>query len=116
MRVSIGWGRALVVMGAITLTVYLYLALCVPGTLTYSPFTIQDDARQFGTWFPQTVDPRLLVGDPMASYWRAVSPWGYRLPFSLAGDVGIDPMLFARLLPVPLTALSLWAAWRLALI
>lgn len=109
------WGQALALLGALTLAIYFYLALCVPGTITYAPFTIQDDARQFGTWWPQIRDPALLHGDPMANYWRAVSPWGYRLPFNVAGWLGIDPLLFARLLPAGLVALSLWQAWRLAL-
>jgi hypothetical protein len=111
----IGWGGALALLGALTLAVYLYLALFVPGTLAYSPFTLQDDARQFGTWWPQILDPTLLRTDPIASYWRAVSPWGYRLPFNVAGFLGMDPLLFARLMPVPLIAISLWAAWSLAL-
>ncbi|MEO6152363.1 MAG: hypothetical protein ABIT09_13220 [Croceibacterium sp.] len=109
------WGRGLALLGAVTLVVYFYLALFVPGTLRYSPFTIQDDARQFGTWWPQIRDPRLLQGDPMAAYWRAVSPWGYRVPFNVAGWLGIDPLLFARLLPAALIVLCLWQAWRLAL-
>ena len=110
-----GWGGGLALLGALSLAVYLYLALFVPGTLTYSPFSIQDDARQFHAWLPQLVDHGLLAGDPLAAYWRAMSPLAYRLPFALAADVGIDPVFFGRLLPVPLTALSLWAAWRLAL-
>lgn len=108
------WGQALALLGALTVAVYLYLALFVPGTLTYSPFTIQDDARQFHSWLPQLVDHRLLADDPMALYWRAMSPLAYRVPFAAAAALGIDPVFFGRLLPVPLIALSLWASWRLA--
>ena len=115
MTERLGWGRGLALLGAISLAVYLYLALFVPGTMAYAPFSIQDDARQFHVWLPQLVDHGLLAGDPLAAYWRAMSPLAYRLPFALAADVGVDPVFFGRLLPVPLVALSLWAAWRLAL-
>src|SRR4051812_42206076 len=66
MNAPLGWGRGLALLGALSVAVYLSLALCVPGTFTYAPSAVRDDARQFGTWWPQTLDPRLLVGDPMA--------------------------------------------------
>jgi hypothetical protein len=102
-------------MAAISIVVYLYLALFVPGTLQYAPFTIQDDARQFHSWMPRLVHPRALPGDMIADYWQSTSPPVYQLPFRLAAWSGVDPLLFGRLLPAALLALSAWAAWRLAL-
>jgi hypothetical protein len=115
MRSEPGWGRLLALMGAVSIGVYLYLALFVPGTLQYSPFTIQDDARQFHAWMPRLADPGALPGDVIADYWQSVSPPVYQLPFRAAAMLGIDPLLFGRLLPAALLVLTLWAGWRLAL-
>lgn len=110
-----GWAYLLYGLGALTIAVYLVLALFQPGTLHFAPFTIQDDARQFQLWMPSLADPKLLSGDSMAAYWHDVSPPLYRLLFRSAAWLGIDPVLFGRLLPVPLLAATVWAAWRFAL-
>ncbi|OYW45989.1 MAG: hypothetical protein B7Z08_00155 [Sphingomonadales bacterium 32-68-7] len=110
-----GWGGLLASGGALAILIYLYLAFFVPGTLALSPFTIQDDARQFQLWMPRLADGRLLAGDWMADYWRAVSPPVYRAPFIAAAALGIDPLLLGRIVPAILLAVSLWAGWRLAL-
>ncbi|MEO6041896.1 MAG: hypothetical protein ABIP41_08350 [Croceibacterium sp.] len=107
--------RGIALLGALTALVYLYLALFTPGTLALSPFTIQDDARQFQSWMPRLTDPRLLRGDPIANYWHAMSPPVYRWLFEAGAGLGLDPIMLGRLLPVPLVLLSLWGAWRLAL-
>ncbi len=110
-----GWARLLCLLGGATILIYLYLALFEPGTLQYAPFTIQDDARQFHLWMPRLVDPGLLPGDRIADYWQTVSPPLYRYLFAAATRLGIDPLLFGRLLPAPLLALALMGSWRLAL-
>lgn len=112
---GLGSGRLLAALGALAISIYLYFAFFLPGTLALSPFTIQDDARQFQLWMPRLLDERLLADDWMADYWQAVSPQIYRLPFMAVAALGIDPLLFGRVLPAVLLAISLWAGWRLAL-
>ncbi len=109
-----GWRRLYFVGGCAGIIVYFYLAIFIPGTLHFSPFTIQDDARQFQLWMPRLVDPLALIGDRTADYWQSVSPPAYRLLFEAVATMGVDPLLFGRILPALLLLLSLWAVWRLA--
>lgn len=109
------WQRRLFAGTAVAALVYLYLAFFKPLTLSYDPFAIQDDARQFLLWMPRLTDPELLRGDYMAAYWQSVSPLLYRVPFALAADLGGPPPVFGRLLAVPLLFLAAWAAWRLSM-
>lgn len=109
-----GWRRLYFGGGIAGILIYLYLAIFIPGTLRFSPFTIQDDARQFHLWMPRLTDPMALLGDRTADYWQSVSPPAYRLPFEGMAAVGVDPLLFGRILPALLLLLSLWGVWRLA--
>jgi hypothetical protein len=95
--------------------IYLYNALFLPGTLTFAPFTIQDDARQFLAWMARLDDPGALQGDLLASYWHDVCPFLYRAIYWTANLLGLPPTLFARLLPIALLFLCAWLAWRVAL-
>ena len=110
-----GWRTLLFAATGVTALIYLYLAFFVPGTLTYAPLTIQDDARQFLTWMARLNDPDAMRGDLLADYWQSVGPWAYRMLFTVANMLGLEPLVFARLLPVPLLFLSVWMAWRIAL-
>lgn len=109
------WRNLLYGLTAVTALVYLYNALFEPGTLDFAPYTIQDDARQFLAWMSRLGDSSAMQGDLLADYWQSVCPLLYRLLFGLFALVGIEPALFARLLPVALLALSAWMAWRVAL-
>lgn len=111
-----GWRNLLFGLTAITALIYLYNALFVPGTLSFAPFAIQDDARQFLAWMSRLDDSMALRGDLLADYWQSVCPWLYRLIFGAANAVGLEPNVFARLLPVALLALSAWMGWRVALL
>ena len=111
-----GWRTLLFAATGVTALVYLYLAFFVPGTLTYAPLTIQDDARQFLTWMARLSDTSAMRGDLLADYWQSVGPWAYRMLFTAANMLGLEPLVFARLLPVPLLFLSVWMAWRIALL
>ncbi len=110
------WQHLLYAMTAVMALVYLYNALFEPGTLTYAPYTIQDDARQFLAWMSRLDDAAAMPGDLLADYWQSVCPPFYRFIFAAANAVGLDPTLFARLLPVALLFLSAWMAWRVAML
>lgn len=110
-----GWRTLLFVLTALTALIYLYHALFEPGTLTFTRTTIQDDARQFLSWMSRIGDAGAMQGDLLADYWQSVSPALYRLIFGAAAALGIEPLLFARLLPVALLGFSAWMSWRVAL-
>ena len=107
-----GWRLLLYVLAAATALIYLYNAFFEPGTLAYAPFTIQDDARQFLSWMSRLGEANAMQGDLIASYWQSVCPLLYRSIFGAAHAVGLEPNVFARLLPVALLFLSAWMAWR----
>jgi len=109
-----GWRNLLFAGAAVTALIYLYNAFFLPGTLSYSPFTIQDDARQFLTWMSRLDNELAMRGDLLADYWQSVCPWLYRAIFGLANALGLEPNVFARLLPVALLFLCAWMGWRVA--
>lgn len=111
-----GWRRLLFALTGLTAIVYLYHALFEPGTLTFTWATIQDDSRQFLSWMGRFDDAGAMPGDLLADYWQAMSPGLYRFVFGAADALGIEPLLFARLLPVGLLFFSAWMSWRVALL
>lgn len=109
------WRNLLFALTGATILLFLKDAFLLPGTLRYAPFTMQDDARQFLAWMPRIADPALMRGDHLAEYWQSVAPPLYEGLFRAAAAVGLEPTVFARLLPPALLALGAWAAWRAAL-
>ena len=109
------WRNLFYALSGLTILLFLTDAFLLPGTLSYSPLTIQDDARQFLAWMPRIADPALLRSDLIADYFQAVSPPLYRWLYEAVAAIGIPPLVFARLLPVPLFATCAWISWRLAL-
>ncbi|MGF1512620.1 MAG: hypothetical protein ACFB5Z_02845 [Elainellaceae cyanobacterium] len=89
---------------------YLALSLAAPlyygvVTLCYvfgHGFTVQDDMRQHVVWFQQFVEPALFQGDAIAQYFRSVAPPGVTAVYWLGAKVGLEPLLLAKLLPLPL--------------
>jgi hypothetical protein len=70
-----------------------------------SPYVIQDDARQHVFWMQRFQDAALFPGDLIADYFQAVAPAGYRALYRLANGLGVAPLLFCKLLPLPLMIL-----------
>lgn len=108
------WRTALLALVALSAVVALHQAFFLPWTLTAAPFTIQDDARQFLAWMHR-IGGTGANDDLIADYWFNVAPKPYALLYGAAAAVGLDPLLFHRLLPVPLLVLSSIFAWRVAL-
>lgn len=94
-------------------TIWAWLALSGALAVLYSglavhrawadPFTIQDDARQHVFWMQRFLDPELFPKDLIADYFQSVAPWGYRLLYQGAAMLGLDPLSFNKLLPLPIT-------------
>ncbi|MBE9177769.1 hypothetical protein IQ268_04135 [Oculatella sp. LEGE 06141] len=66
-------------------------------------YVVQDDARQHVFWMQRFLDPTLFPNDLIADYFQSIAPSGYRAIYGLAASIGINPMLFNKLLPILLT-------------
>ncbi len=77
------------------------------------PYVVQEDARQFAFWTRRFQDPALFPHDPIADYFQAVAPAGYALLYRAAAVAGLDPVLFGKLLPVPLAVVAVGYTFRL---
>lgn len=81
------------------------------GYLT-SPYRATDDARQHIFWTYRFQDPELFPNDLYTDFYSTLAPLGYRALYFLAAQV-TDPLLFSKLLPFGLLAVSVWYLWRL---
>jgi hypothetical protein len=71
-----------------------------------STYVIQDDGRQHVFWMWRFVDSQLFPQDLIADYFQSVAPAGYTLLYRIAARLGADPILFSKLLPMPLGVLT----------
>lgn len=106
---GIRWLRLLMALTALTAVVFLFRAFGASHG-----YIIQDDARQFQAWMARIANPAAMPGNLIADYWQSVSPWLYRTIFRVLSYVGVDPLVAARLIPVPLLFATAWLAWRVA--
>ena len=78
-----------------------------------SPFTVQDDARQFLFWMQQWRDPNAFVDDPIAEYFRTVTPYGFKAIYWLLNLLGLPPFTANKLLPLPLFLITAYYSYRI---
>lgn len=93
----------------------LYYGLLTLGYTCRHPYIVQDDARQHVVWFWRSLDPSLFPHDPIADYFQTLAPLGFRWVYGTAATLGIDPLLLARLLPLPLAFIATVYLFRLTL-
>lgn len=62
-------------------------------------YVVQDDARQHVFWMQRFIDPSLFPNDLIADYFQSVAPAGYSTLYHIAASLGINPLLFNKLLP-----------------
>lgn len=67
-----------------------------------SPYILQDDWRHHVFWMARFTDPDLFPHDLLADYFQSVAPIGYAALYKAAAGLGLDPYLFAKLLPMAL--------------
>lgn len=101
--------------GWVGLAVSLSLSGSVLQLAFSGPHIIQDDARQHVTWMARFVDPGLFPQDEIADYFAAVAPAGYTALYGLAASLGLDPVVFSKLLPLILGAIAAVASYALTL-
>jgi hypothetical protein len=82
--------------------------------LAENPWTIvQDDARHFVVWLRALAAPELFPDDPMAAFFRAVTPDLYEALYLPALRLGIDVVAWQMIVLMPaIAALSLLAMER----
>ncbi|MBF2078368.1 MAG: hypothetical protein IGR76_07565 [Synechococcales cyanobacterium T60_A2020_003] len=83
--------------------IYSFLALRIAFS---SDFVVQDDARQHVFWMQRFMDSTLFPNDWIADYFQSVAPWGYQWLYHGAALVGIDPLLFSKILPPILSLIT----------
>ncbi|MEO1520308.1 MAG: hypothetical protein AAFU78_05975, partial [Cyanobacteria bacterium J06633_2] len=71
-----------------------------------SPWVIHDDVRSHVFWMWRFVDPSLFPNDLIADYFQSVAPWGYTQLYKGAIALGLDPITFNELLPLPLVLVT----------
>jgi len=71
-----------------------------------SEYVVQDDARQHVFWMQRFVDAELFPGDLIADYFQSAVPIGYTSLYRLGALLGIDPMIFNKLLPIALSLIT----------
>ncbi len=71
-----------------------------------SEYVIQDDARQHVFWMQRFLDPQLFPNDLIADYFQSVAQPGYITLYRLMAALGINPLLFSKVLPFILVLIT----------
>jgi hypothetical protein len=89
--------------------VIFWLSLSLTFALIYSylglkeafsgEWVVQDDARQHVFWMLRFLDPQLFPNDLIADYFQSVAPEGYSRLYHLGAILGINPLIFNKILP-----------------
>lgn len=67
-----------------------------------SEYVVQDDARQHVFWMLRYIDPELFPKNLIADYFQSVAPAGYSTLYHLAALLGVNPLVFNKVLPLVL--------------
>lgn len=78
-------------------------------------YVVQDDARQHVFWMYRWVDPALFSRDLIADYFQSVAPVGYKVLYRSAIALGIDPIVFSKILPLILGLITTGYAYGVSL-
>ncbi|MGB3612967.1 MAG: hypothetical protein WBA10_04170 [Elainellaceae cyanobacterium] len=98
-----------------TLVVVLIYSIPMVQDAFSAADVVQDDARQHVFWMQRFLDPGLFPNDLIADYFQSVAPPGYAGLYWLAAKLGIPPLLFHKLLPLPLMLLTARLCFTLTL-
>jgi hypothetical protein len=87
---------------SLSLTVAAVLGVICLQQAFSSDSVVQDDARQHVFWMRRFLDPALFPNDLIADYFQSVAPAGYTTLYWIFAKLGIDPIVFSKLLPIGL--------------
>ncbi len=68
--------------------------------VSLNAYTIQDDARQHVFWLQRLNDSELFTNDLIADYFSSVAPAGYKFLYWFANLLGLEPLVFNKILPL----------------
>ena len=96
------------------------LVAAIPGAKALvqafaGPYVVQDDARQYVAWMARFDDAQLFHGDLIADYFGTITPLGFTAIYWGAAKLGLDPMVFNKLLGPALGLLTAFFAFRLTI-
>ncbi len=80
----------------------LYYGLMSFYHVSIPDYIIQDDARQHVVWLQKFSDAELFPNDLLADYYLGIAPLGYKALYFLVAKIGIQPLVFAKILPIVL--------------
>ncbi|HLO48385.1 MAG TPA: hypothetical protein VK211_08200 [Kamptonema sp.] len=80
-----------------------------------SEYVVQDDARQHVFWMMRFVDPGLFPNDLIADYFQSVAPAGYKIVYKIATILGINALLFHKILPMFLGLISTYYCFSIGI-
>lgn len=86
----------------LSLAFSVYLASLAMQQAFSSPYVLQDDARQHIFWAAKFVDADLFPHDLITDYFQAIAPAGYTAMYRAMASLGLDPLVFSKLLPMAL--------------
>lgn len=102
-QTSRGWMRFFL---ALSLGVCLVCAILQLRQAFAGAYVVQDDARQHVFWMRRFVDPELFPGDLIADYYQSAAPPAYAAVYRGVAALGIDPIVFSKILPPILGIIS----------
>jgi hypothetical protein len=70
------------------------------------PYAVQDDVRQHVIWFQQFIDAELFPNDWIAGYFQSIEPVGFKAFYYLFAQLGVEPLLLAKILPLVLSIIT----------
>lgn len=79
-----------------------------------SEYVVQDDVRQHVFWMRRFIDSA-FPNDLIADYYQSVASPGFSTLYQLIAAVGIDPVIFSKILPFILTLISTSYCFRICL-
>lgn len=80
-------------------------------------YVIQDDARQHIVWMQRFIDPDLFPNDLLLDYFQSISTIGNRTLYYWFSQLGIEPLLLAKFMPIGIGLVSaiygFWLAFQI---
>ncbi|PSB19497.1 hypothetical protein C7B65_11305 [Phormidesmis priestleyi ULC007] len=106
-------------------SILLWLSLSLGFALYYgslglqkafrAEYVVQDDAREYVFWMQQFVDPTLFPHDLIADYFKSITPPGYAAIYHLMANLGIQPLLLSKILPIVIGVVTTLYGFRVCL-